>query len=62
MGTMIPLGDASRRPARIPLITIFVILVNAFVFALELIGGEAFVMKWSAIPAQSFLATTGSRS
>ncbi len=52
MATMIPLGDASRRPARIPVVTIFIILVNAFVFVLELMGGDSFVMQWSAIPAQ----------
>jgi membrane associated rhomboid family serine protease len=52
MATMIPLGDASRRPARIAVVTIFIILVNVFVFVLELMGGDAFVMKWSAVPAQ----------
>ena len=52
MGGLIPLSDASRRPARIPLVTIFIILVNAFVFVLELTNGEAFVTQWSAIPAQ----------
>ena len=40
------------RPARIPLVTIFIILVNAFVFVLELTNGAAFVTQWSAIPAQ----------
>jgi len=52
MGGLIPLTDASRRPARIPLVTVFIILVNAFVFVLELTKGEAFVTQWSAIPAQ----------
>ncbi len=52
MGGMIPLGDASRRPARAPVVTILIILVNAFVFVQELIGGDAFVMNWSAIPDQ----------
>ena len=32
MGGLIPLGDVSRRPARIPVVTILIILVNAFVF------------------------------
>jgi membrane associated rhomboid family serine protease len=49
---MVPLGDASRRPARFPLVTAFIILVNAFVFVLELMRGETFVMQWSAVPAQ----------
>ncbi len=54
MGGLIPLGDVSRRPTRIPVVTILIILVNAFVFVLELTGGEAFVTRWSAIPAQIF--------
>jgi membrane associated rhomboid family serine protease len=54
MGGLIPLGDASRRPASVPVVTIFLILVNALVFVRELIGGDAFVMAWSAIPAQIF--------
>jgi membrane associated rhomboid family serine protease len=54
MGGLIPLGDVSRRPTRIPVVTILIILVNAFVFVLELTGGEAFVTQWSAIPAQIF--------
>jgi rhomboid family protein len=54
MGGLIPLGDVSRRPTRIPVVTILIILVNAFVFILELTGGEAFVTRWSAIPAQIF--------
>ena len=52
MGGLIPLSDASRRPARIPVVTIFIVLVNALVFVLELTNGEAFVAQWSAIPAQ----------
>jgi membrane associated rhomboid family serine protease len=52
MGGLIPLGDASRRPRRIPFITVLIILVNGFVFVLELMGGDAFVAKWSLIPAE----------
>jgi membrane associated rhomboid family serine protease len=51
MGGMIPLGDASRRPVHFPVVTALIILVNGFVFFLELIGGNAFVTTWSAIPA-----------
>src|SRR5580698_3425349 len=54
MGGLIPLGDVSRRPRRVPLVTILIILVNVFVFVRELMGGEAFVTRWSAIPAQIF--------
>jgi membrane associated rhomboid family serine protease len=52
MGGMVPLGDASRRPARVPVVTALIILVNVFAFVLELIRGETFVMQWSAVPAQ----------
>ena len=52
MGGLIPLGDASRRPASIPVVTGGIILVNVVVFLLELMRGDAFVLQWSAIPAQ----------
>jgi membrane associated rhomboid family serine protease len=52
MGGMVPLGDASRRPARVPVVTALIIIVNVFVFVLELMRGETFVMQWSAIPAE----------
>src|SRR5208282_1783066 len=51
MGGMVPLGDASRRPARVPLVTAVIILVNAWVFVCELMRGDEFVLQWSAIPA-----------
>lgn len=51
MGGLIPLNDASRRPARVPLMTILIIVVNVFVFVLELMNGENFVIRWSAVPA-----------
>jgi membrane associated rhomboid family serine protease len=37
---------------RLPVVTAFIILVNVFVFLLELMRGDAFVMQWSAIPSQ----------
>ncbi len=51
MGALIPLTDASRRPVRFPIVTTCIILANFFVFALELRGGDEFVLKWAAIPA-----------
>lgn len=48
---MIPLSDASREPKTVPAVTIGIIVVNAFVFLLELMGGDAFVTRWSVIPA-----------
>ncbi len=52
MGGLIPLKDASRRPARVPVVTALIIVVNVFVFVLELMRGDAFVLQWSTIPAQ----------
>jgi rhomboid family protein len=51
MGGLIPLADASRRPVHFAGITTLLILTNAFVFVLELMRGDAFVIQWSAIPA-----------
>jgi membrane associated rhomboid family serine protease len=52
MGTVIPLSDASRRPQRFPVVTTLIIVINAFVFIEELLGGQAFVLKWSVVPAE----------
>lgn len=54
MGGLIPLTDASRRPAHFPVVTILLILTNALVFLQELAHGQAFVTQWSAIPANIF--------
>jgi membrane associated rhomboid family serine protease len=48
---MIPLRDESRRPASFPAVTTFIIAANAIVFVLELAGGDAFVNRWSTVPA-----------
>ena len=47
----IPLGDVTRRPRQVPLMTILIIAVNGFVFVLELMGGDPFVLRWSLVPA-----------
>src|SRR6476646_9538918 len=52
MGGMVTLGDASRRPARVPVVTAGIIVVNVAVFVLELMRGDAFVTQWAAVPAQ----------
>jgi len=39
------------RPLRYPAMTKAIILMNALVFLLELMGGEPFVRQWSVIPA-----------
>jgi membrane associated rhomboid family serine protease len=48
---MIPLGDASRRPLHFPIATIALILVNVYVFWIEMNMGNAFIGRWALIPA-----------
>jgi len=48
---VIPLGDVSRRPIHFPIVTPLIIIVNALVFVLELVGGEDFIRQWSLVPA-----------
>jgi membrane associated rhomboid family serine protease len=48
---MIPLSDASRRPVRVPIVTILIIALNAVVFVMELAGGDNFILRWSLVPA-----------
>jgi membrane associated rhomboid family serine protease len=48
---MIPLRDESRRPLHLPVVTVSLVVVNTVVFILELIGGDAFVSRWSVVPA-----------
>ena len=49
---MIPLSDADRRPLHFPLATVLIVLINLLVFGLELLGGDAFITRWSVVPAQ----------
>ena len=48
---MIPLEDESRRLKSFPIVTVLIIVACVIVFVMELIGGDAFVMQWSVIPA-----------
>jgi len=52
VATLIPLGDASRQPRRFAVVTLLIILANAYVFLRELIEGDAFVLRWAVIPAR----------
>ena len=52
MGTVIPLGDASRRTRRFAVVTALIIVANAYVFLRELVEGDVFVARWAVIPAQ----------
>jgi membrane associated rhomboid family serine protease len=52
VATVIPLGDISRRPGRFPVVTVLIILTNAFVFFEELALGDAFVNRWACVPVR----------
>jgi len=52
VGTVIPLGDVSRRSRGFAWVTALIIAANAYVFLLELGGGEAFVGRWAVIPVR----------
>jgi membrane associated rhomboid family serine protease len=43
--------DATRRPRHFPFVTVALIVINTAVFIAELSYGDAFVAKWSVIPA-----------
>lgn len=51
MASVIPLSDVSRRPTHFPVVTLSIIVINVLVFIEELMGGDAFVLKWAAVPA-----------
>jgi membrane associated rhomboid family serine protease len=51
VGTVIPLGDVSRRTRRFAVMTLLIIVANAYVFLRELVEGNAFVDRWAVIPA-----------
>ena len=52
MGGFIPLGDASRPQNRFAVVTLLIIVLNAWVFLKELTYGDQFVWVWSAVPVR----------
>jgi len=48
---MIPLGDETRRPISFPITTLAIIVASAFVFIVELLGGDPFINRWALVPA-----------
>lgn len=49
---MIPLSDDNSMRKNTPIITYALILLNIFVFFLELGGGEAFMKEWAFVPSR----------
>jgi membrane associated rhomboid family serine protease len=52
VGGLIPLGDASRPPTRFAVVTILIIVLNAYVFLQELTYGDPYIWAWSAVPVR----------
>ena len=52
MVAVVPLRDVSRRPVRFPVATVSIIVLNGLVFVAELLGGNTFVTRWAATPAE----------
>jgi membrane associated rhomboid family serine protease len=48
---MLPLRDETRSPGAFPVVTAAIIAINVVVFLMELVVGDAFVTRWSALPA-----------
>jgi membrane associated rhomboid family serine protease len=49
---MLPLGDDDSARRTFPVVTIALIVVNALFFLVELGGGDAFIERWSVVPAR----------
>ncbi len=55
---MLPIGDDNTQRRIFPIVTYGLVAINIFVFLLELVGGDAFIVKWSFVPVR-FLANPG---
>jgi rhomboid family protein len=55
---MIPIGDDDSAQRTTPWVTYGLVALNVLVFLLELANGDAFITKWSFVPAR-FLADPG---
>ena len=49
---MFPIGDDNSQRRLFPIVTWLLVVLNLFVFFLELSGGDEFIMMWSFIPAR----------
>ena len=49
---MLPLGDDNSARRTVPVVTYVFIAINVIVFLLELSAGDAFIERWSVVPAR----------
>jgi membrane associated rhomboid family serine protease len=52
---MLPIGDDNSSRRTTPVVTYILILLNVLFFVVELLNGDAFIMKWAFVPSR-FLA------
>ena len=56
---LLPIGDDNSKRVSYPVVNTILILVNVFMFVLELLYGNDFVVKYSLIPADFFAGRQG---
>ncbi len=49
---MIPIGDDDSRSRTTPIVNYVLILINVLVFIVELIEGDAFIVRWAFVPGR----------
>ena len=49
---MFPIGDDDRALRTVPLVTYVLLALNILFFFVELIGGEAFILRWAFVPSR----------
>ena len=52
---MLPIGDDNTARRTVPFVTYILIALNVIFFVIELISGDAFIVKWAFVPSR-FLA------
>ncbi len=49
---MFPIGDDNSARRTVPVVTYVFIVINVLVFLMELSAGDAFIQRWSVVPAR----------
>jgi len=49
---MLPIGDDNSARRTVPVVTYGLIVLNVLFFIVELLGGEAFIIRWSFVPSR----------
>ncbi len=49
---MFPIGDDDSALRTVPFVTYSLLVLNILFFFVELIGGEAFILRWAFVPSR----------